>query len=231
MAWQGTGNQFLDALPSDIRERILAGAVTELLPLRRILFEPDQRIETVRFPVSGVVSLVATMQDGGNVEVATVGREGIVGVPTVLGRSLPKVTAVAQVAGRALAIPAASFVSEVERDEKVASLVHSFVHALFTLIGQNAACNRLHSITQRCARWLLMTQDRVESASFELTHEFLAQMLGARRASVTEAAGTLQDVGAISYRRGVVNVLDRDALEICSCECYRVIGESFAAMY
>ncbi|MFY9588860.1 MAG: Crp/Fnr family transcriptional regulator [Actinomycetota bacterium] len=227
-----TGNRFLDALPLEARSRLLKDSQFEQLPIRRVLWEPDDEIETVYFPISGVVSLVTLMKDGGHVEMATIGREGIVGVPMVLdGRSITNAQAVSQVVGEAISVSADVFIDEVKAGGAFASLMHNFMQALFTLVGQNAACNRRHTVTQRAARWLLLTQDRVGSDKFGLTHEFLSQMIGSRRASVTEAAGELSDAGAITYRRGVVHILSRDALEASACECYGLIRRAFDKLY
>jgi CRP-like cAMP-binding protein len=226
------GNLLVDALPAPERDRLLDGAQHEVLPLRRVLFEPDQHLRKAYFPLGGVVSLVTPMLDGSAVEMATIGREGVVGVPALLEGGLPAGSrAVSQVQGEALSISAEAFRREVAAGGRLASLVYGFMQALFTLVGRNAACNRLHYMEQRCARWLLMTHDRVASDEFKLTQEFLAQMLGSRRASVTEAAAELQRSGAISYQRGTITVINREALEASACECYAVIRRVFDSLY
>jgi CRP-like cAMP-binding protein len=226
------GNFLLDALPAAERDRLLDGAQHEALPIRRVLFEPDQRLTKAYFPLGGVVSLVTPMFDGNVVEMATIGREGVVGLPALLEGTLPAGSrGVSQVQGEALSISAEAFRREIAAGGRLVSLVHAFTQALFTLVGRNAACNRLHYMEQRCARWLLMTHDRVASDEFQLTQEFLAQMLGSRRASVTEAAAELQRNGAISYQRGTITVINREALEACACECYGVIRQVFDSLY
>jgi CRP-like cAMP-binding protein len=226
-----SGNMLLDALPESERDRLLQHAKPHHLKIRHVLFEPNRVIRDVHFPLSGIVSLVTLMKDGDVVEMATIGREGVVGVPMALNGSLiPNAQGISQVEGDSLSISVEAFQEELARGGMLRSLVNEYVQALFSLVGQNAACNRLHSIQQRCARWLLLTQDRLESDEYRLTHEFLAQMLGSRRASVTQAAGALQDEGAIRYRRGVVTILDRAALEASACECYPVIKSVFDAL-
>ena len=211
---------------------MLAGVQREALPVRRVLFEPDQCLTRAYFPLGGVVSLVTPMLDGSVVEMATIGREGVVGLPALLEGGLPAGSrGVSQVQGEALSISAEAFRREVAAGGKLAPLVHAFMQALFTLVGRNAACNRLHYMEQRCARWLLLTHDRVVSDQFKLTQEFLAQMLGSRRASVTEAAAELQRSGAISYQRGTITIISREALEACACECYGAIRQVFDSLY
>jgi CRP-like cAMP-binding protein len=169
-----------------------------------------------------VVSLVTPLEDGAIVEVATVGNEGIVGVPLVLGGSLA-VRAISQVAGWVVRMDAATFLKEVERDGPLREIVNDYLQALFGQISQAAACNRLHSNEERLSRWLLMSHDRVGVDEFGITHEFLGQMLGSRRATVTLSAGILQAAGLIRYHRGQITIIDRPGLESVSCECYGVI--------
>jgi CRP-like cAMP-binding protein len=223
---QPTGNHTLDALPTEARQRILAQLTPVNLPIKTVLFEPGEAVHHVHFPITGVVSLVTPLEDGDIVEVATVGNEGIVGVPLAVGGSL-SVRAISQVAGAALRMNVALFVAEMARVDLFRRLVQNYVQALFGQIAQAAACNRLHSNEERLSRWLLMSHDRVGSDVFDITHEFLGQMLGCRRATVSLSAGVLQAAGLIRYHRGRVTILDRPGLEQVSCECYRVIHEVF----
>jgi CRP-like cAMP-binding protein len=217
-------NRILDALPAADRERIAAGLVPVSLGIKTVLFEPGEPIRAVHFPVDGVISLVTPLDDGAIVEVATVGNEGIVGVPLVLGGSL-NVRAISQVSGHALRLDAGAFLDELGRGGAFAAIVHRYEQALFGQIAQAAACNRLHTNEERLSRWLLMSHDRVGVDDFAITHEFLGQMLGSRRATVTLSAGLLQAAGLIRYHRGHVTILDRDGLESVSCECYAVIKQ------
>jgi CRP-like cAMP-binding protein len=216
------GNRILDALPAAEWDRLAPRLNPVKLALKTVLFEPCRQIDAVYFPLNGVVSLVTPLENGAIVEVATVGNEGVVGVPLHPGGTLA-VRAITQVAGRALRVPAATFLAEVDRSGRLSDLVRRYVQALFGQISQAAACNRLHSNEERLSRWLLMSHDRVGVDEFAITHEFLGQMLGSRRATVTLSAGILQAAGLIRYQRGIVTIVDRAGLESASCECYRVI--------
>jgi CRP-like cAMP-binding protein len=218
----GTRNRILAALPPAEARRLAATMTPVTLTIKTVLFEPGQRVDAVHFPLDGVISLVTPLEDGAIVEVATVGNEGLVGVPVVPGGSLA-VRAISQVAGRSLRMDTSAFIAEMGRRGPLFDLVESYVQALFGQIAQAAACNRLHSNEERLSRWLLMSHDRVGVDEFAITHEFLGQMLGSRRATVTLSAGILQAAGLIRYQRGHVTIIDRPGLEGVSCECYGVI--------
>jgi len=217
-------NRILEALPTAERRRLAAQLIPVELPIKTVLFEPGQQIDAVYFPLDGVISLVTALDDGAIVEVATIGNEGIVGVPLLSGGSLA-VRAISQVAGRALRMKADLFLAELDRNGPLSKVVRRYLQALFGQISQAAACNRLHSNEERLSRWLLMSHDRVGVDEFAITHEFLGQMLGSRRATVTLSAGILQAAGLIRYHRGLVTVIDRPGLEAVSCECYGVIKD------
>jgi len=223
-----SGNRILDALPPEDYQRLLPGISPVSLEFKRPLLEPGKAIDTIYFPQSAVVSLLTTMDDDAAVEVATIGNEGIVGVPVFLGaqamgaRDFYQV----QVPGQAMAMNTRAFLKATRRDP-LRSLVQRYAQALFSQVTQQVACNGLHSIEERCSRWMLLTHDRVGSNEFPLTQEFLSQMLGVRRASVTVAAGILQNAGFIRYSRGQVTIIDRDGLENAACECYRIIRTEF----
>jgi CRP-like cAMP-binding protein len=218
----GGTNRLLDALPAARLPRLIGSLRPVFLDIRTVLFEPGQTIDYVDFPRNAVVSLVTPLKDGAAVEVATVGNEGIVGVPLVLRGSLA-VRAVSSVAGWVDRIDASTFLGEVERDHALRELVADYLQALFGQIAQAAACNRLHSNEARLSRWLLMTHDRLGTDEFAVTHEFLGQMLGSTRPTVTLSAQTLQTAGLIRYHSGQVTIVDRAGLELVACECYRVI--------
>ena len=218
----GAGNHLLDSLPAPEREALMAHMRPAHLTVKTVLFDPGQVIGAVHFPIDGVISLVTPLADGNIVEVATIGNEGIVGVPLVAGGSLA-VRAISQVGGRTLRLDSGTFVAEVERLPGFRRLVQRYIQALFGQISQAAACNRLHSNEERLSRWLLMSHDRVGMDAFPITHEFLGQMLGSRRATVTLSAGLLQAAGLIKYHRGRVTIVDREGLESVSCECYGII--------
>jgi hypothetical protein len=192
------------------------------LDIDTVLFEPGEPIRYVDFPRNCVISLVTPFQDGTSVEVATIGNEGIVGVPARPGGALA-FRAISSVAGWVDRMDAATFVDEVMADRRLQELVNDYVQAFFGEIAQAAACNRLHSNEERLSRWLLMTHDRVGADEFAITHEVLGQILGSRRATVTLSAESLRAAGLISYYRGQVTILDRVGLEAVACECYRTI--------
>jgi CRP-like cAMP-binding protein len=216
------GNRILDALQPSERQRILSFSTPMVLDVKTVLFEPGQPITEIYFPLDGVISLVTPLVGGAIVEVATVGNEGIVGVPIAPQGALA-VRAITQVAGRSLRMASERFLTEIDHDGQFGQLVGRYLLALFGQIAQAAACNRLHSNEERLSRWLLMSHDRVGVDEFAITHEFLGQMLGSRRATVTLSAGLLQAAGLIRYQRGHVTILDREGLEAVSCECYGVI--------
>jgi len=216
------GNHLLEALPDEERDALIQHLRPAHLSVKTVIFDPGQPISYIHFPVDGVISLVTPLADGNIVEVATIGNEGIVGVPLVPGGSLA-VRAISQVAGRTLRIEAGEFARGLERLPAFRDLVQKYVQALFGQISQAAACNRLHSNEERLSRWLLMSHDRVGTDTFAITHEFLGQMLGSRRATVTLSAGLLQSAGLIRYHRGRVTIVDREGLESVSCECYGII--------
>ena len=220
-------NALLAALGRAERARIVSFGRVVQLGLKDTLYEVNRPIRYVYFPLSGVLSLVTVLEDGRGVEIATVGNEGMVGLPAFLGaRSIPG-RAFSQVQGESLRIAAAAFRKQVGPNSALHDLLHRYAQALFNQISWSVACLRQHSIEQRCARWLLMTQDRVAGARFPLTQEFLALMLGVRRAGVSEVASALQKAGLIKYVRGVMTILDRKRLEERSCECYRVVREEY----
>jgi CRP-like cAMP-binding protein len=216
------GNHLLASLPEAERAALMVHLRPMHLTVKTVLFDPGQVIGSVHFPIDGVVSLVTPLADGNIVEVATIGNEGIVGVPLVAGGSLA-VRAISQVGGRTMRMDASLFVAELERLSSFRRLVQRYIQALFGQISQAAACNRLHSNEERLSRWLLMSHDRVGTDTFPITHEFLGQMLGSRRATVTLSAGLLQAAGLIRYHRGRVTIVDRDGLEGVACECYGII--------
>ncbi|HUY09826.1 MAG TPA: Crp/Fnr family transcriptional regulator [Candidatus Dormibacteraeota bacterium] len=220
-ATQVSGNRLLALLPDWDRARILQKLEPRSLEARTVLFEPGEAVDTVYFPLDGVVSLVTVLEHGGPVEVATVGNEGIVGVPAALGGSLA-VRAISQVPGRYLNMSMGAFFEELAVNQALARLVQFYVQALFGQISQAVACNRLHSTEERLSRWLLMTQDRVGGEQFSITQEFVGQMLGVGRATAALAADALERAGLVSCRPGHIEIASRHGLEQVACECYRV---------
>jgi CRP-like cAMP-binding protein len=216
-------NRILASLPATEHRR----ALTKLEPtsFRRglPLYEPDKPISYVYFPRTGVASMVARMEEGGTFEVATIGNEGVVGLSAYLGNGHSSMEVFVQIPGEALRMDADAFLREIRASSAWREVIRRYSQALLTQVGQSAACNRAHPIGQRCARWLLMSHDRVLGDEIALTHEYLGEMLGVRRASVTQAAGKLKSRKLIDYHRGKIRVLDRKGLEKAACECYRFI--------
>jgi CRP-like cAMP-binding protein len=226
-----TGNRLLDSLPRAELDLLLANSSLVALNRHHTLYEPNDTIEAIFFPVDGIVSLVCLMKEGGGVETATIGREGIVGSPVFHGVTKASQQAIVQVPGSAYRIDAAAFTRSLPQLPTLSTLVHRFSVVLFTLAAQNSGCNRKHSIEERCCRWMLMVADRLDRDTFELTHDFIAQMLGVRRASVTEALGALEKRGLVKTSRGRISLVDRPGLEAAVCECYAVIRGAVARLF
>ena len=223
-------NRLLAALPESDAQAVSARLEQISVGLRHMLQEPDEPIRYVYFPIAGVMSLVLDTQEGA-VEVATVGNEGMVGTPLLLGADRSPTQAFCQVPGEVLRMKAQDFMAAVRQSVALHDLLHRYAQALMNQISQSVACNHLHPIEQRMCRWLCMTHDRVGANEFSLTQEFLAQMLGVRRPSVTVVAGMLQKAGLISYSRGRITVLDREGLEGGACECYRRVRDEFERLF
>jgi len=220
-------NRLLVHLPQDDQERLNRFLEPVVLEYKHELYNADERIEFVHFIESGVGSLVCTMANGQAAEVGTVGNEGLVGLPVLMGDDRAPSTMYIQVPGRGLRMNARAFREQLEQSQPMRAAMLRYAHVFFNQVAQTAACAHFHSLEQRCCRWLLMTHDRMPSDTFLLTHEFLAMMLGVRRAGVSLAAGALQRAGMIRYHRGRITILDRKGLEDCACECYAVSKAEF----
>ena len=222
-------NRLLGALPEADFERLKGQLRTRDGEQKYVLADAGDPLNEVYFPVDAVVSVLTRMDDGASVEIATVGNEGLVGVAVAWGADSmnPKEFATVQVPGTIVSMDREAFRDEVQRQGPLASLVERYTQAFFTQVSQQVACNGLHSVEQRCARWLLMTQDRAGTDEFPMTHEFLAQMLGVRRATVTVTAGILQKAGFVQFSRGRVAIVDRQGLENATCECHAVTREVY----
>lgn len=219
----GQDNRLVASLGPDERDRLGPHLRRVALRHRQVLFEPEDEVTTAYFPVGAVVSMLVVLKDGRQIELATLGREGGVGLPTLLDDTRALWRAMVQVPGPALTLPIELLEEEMGRSPSVRDRLDRYLLALMSQIGQAVACNRLHPVEQRTARWLLVTHDRVGEDEFPMTHQFLSEMLGVRRASVTEAAGALQARGLIDYERGRIRIGDRAGLEAASCECYDVV--------
>ena len=197
------------------------------LTYRQSLYRARQPLDFVYFIETGVGSLVNTMANGQAAEVGTIGNEGMVGLPLLLGDDRAPTSVYVQVPGEGLRMTAARFSAELARSASMRTVMLRYAHALFNQVAQSAACNHFHTLQQRCCRWMLMTHDRMQSDEFLLTQEFLAMMLGVQRTGVSAAAGALQRAGLIRYSRGVVTILDRRGLRQRACECYGLSKREF----
>ena len=201
------------------------------LQVRHSVYQAGEPIEYVYFPHGCVISVHIRMDNGMAVETAAVGREGFVGLPVFLGTDRTTSTAFCQVPGRASRIKAGAFRTAVNGSTAINALFLRYTQSVLTQVSQTAACNRAHTVEERCARWLLMIHDQVEGGSFSFTQEFLAEMLGVRRPRVSVAASTLARAGLIAYSRGRVRILDRPGLEAAACECYQVIAREYTRLF
>jgi CRP-like cAMP-binding protein len=218
----GNLNRLLGAIPAADYARILPSLTVVPLKLKDILHKPGDPIRDVYFPGGGFCSILTVLEDGSMVEIATIGREGIVGVTAVLDGT--PVTSAAMVQGETdtcYRMSVDAFRRENDRHGAFHELMSHYAQALFGFVAQSTACNAVHSVEQRLARWLLMARDRMGRDDFPLTQEFVSMMLGASRTTVTVVAGTLQKAGLIRYHRGHVAIVDGRKLEAASCECYR----------
>jgi CRP-like cAMP-binding protein len=220
-------NKILAALPAREYERLLPHLEPVSLPLGKVLYETGDSIHDVYFPNTGVVSLVTHLKEGASVEVGLIGREGMVGISVVLGDGIASNQAIVQIADGAMQLSVNALKEELSEGGQLQPLLLLYTQILLRQVSQTAACNRTHHIGERLARWLLTCQDRVESDELRLTQEFIAEMLGTRRAGVSEAATMLQVAGLIRYTRGHITILDREGLEEFACECYGVVKKEF----
>jgi CRP-like cAMP-binding protein len=218
-------NSLLAAVPRKEYLRLAAELEPVSLTFGEVLYEPGQTIRHVYFPHQSLISLL-TLADGHlALEVGLIGREGMVGIPLVLGHTTSSVRALVQGSGTASRMATAVFLREFRQSASLKKELYRYTHSLMAQISQTAACNRFHVVEERLARWLLMTHDRVKSDCFRMTHEFLGHMLGVRRVGVTTAAHSLQQRKLIGYSRGDITILDRGGLEAAACACYAVVKD------
>ncbi|MBW4450199.1 MAG: Crp/Fnr family transcriptional regulator [Spirirestis rafaelensis WJT71-NPBG6] len=223
-------NRLLAALPDAEYQHLVPHLERVPLSLKQVLYKAGELIEYVYFPDSAVVSLMSTPEEGSMVEVGLVGNEGIVGIPAVLGDNIGTTTAMVQVAGFGMRMKASLLKTEFQRGGSLQSLLLRYTIALYALVSQGVACNRLHHLEERLARWLLLLCERVQSNELPLTQVFMSKMLGVRRAGVTEAANSLQRAGIIRYSRGMITILNRQELEAASCPCYKIVKSEYARL-
>ena len=220
-------NRLLGALPADDLRRLRRHLEPVLLSHGKVLFEIGEPLRRVYFMEAGVVSLVSVFSDGTCAEMAAVGREGVVAVSALLGGDLALGRYVVQIPGAALAMDAGRFRNALQHEPKLRAACQAYAQAFFGQILHNVACNAAHSVERRCARWLLMSHDRADGDTIALTQEYLAEMLGVRRQTVTGVARALQRAELIGYRRGMITGLDRPGLEAAACECYRLTRDLY----
>ncbi|MEQ8385625.1 MAG: Crp/Fnr family transcriptional regulator [Coleofasciculus sp. A1-SPW-01] len=216
-------NQLLTALADQEYQRLVPHLEEVSVPLGQILYQPGEPILHIYFPNRAMVSLVTLLANGSTTEVGMVGKEGMVGIPVFLGDRMAINQAVVQLEGTAMKMDASILKREFDRGGRLQQLLLFYTQTLLNQVSQTAACNRQHRLEQRLARWLLSAQDSISGSELRLTQEFLGNMLGTRRATVTVAAGKLQEAGAIRHHRGMITILNRELLETIACECYSVV--------
>jgi CRP-like cAMP-binding protein len=226
-----TGNLLLARLRPDESRRLASDLRPVALDFKQVLYEAWTPIDYLYFPERGVLSALTVMDDGSAIEVATFGNEGAAGVPALVGAAMSPNRILAQVPGQAHRMDLAVARRELKEGGQLGEFLLLYHAAFIGQISQSVACNGLHSIQKRCARWLLMTHDRVDEDEFPLTHEFLAIMLGVRRPGVTEVLQALKGKGLIDYSRGSITVHDKPGLEAASCECYRKTREVYDRLF
>ncbi len=222
-------NRLLARLPVWDQSRIGRKLVARRLEMGTVLFEPGAIVDEVNFPLDGVFSLETCLESGESVEVATIGNEGVVGVPAMVGGSLA-VRAVSQVAGRSLSLSMSDFMEELAASQAMARLVQNYIQVLFGQIALAVACNRLHSSEERLSRWILLSQDRIGKDEIAITQGGLGPMLGTRQSVVALATDALVGAGMIRYWPSHIEVIDRSRLEVAACECYRVLRAELDAV-
>ena len=225
-----TVNLLLDAMGHDARESLLAKSRRIPIEVGRVLFRPGDTVSYVPFPLIGTLSLLAQPEDGMPVEAATIGNEGAAKLPAALGSGTASQELIGQVEGEMITVPIETFTKHVEEQDRFKDLVYGYIEALVVQISLTAACNAVHHVNQRCARWLLQTHDRVLGDTFGLTQEYLGVMLGVQRPTVSIAQRTLREAGCITFSRGSITVVDREGLEAAACHCYEVIRTEYSRL-
>ncbi len=223
-------NRLLRALSETEYERLATDLQTMPLRMNDLLHEPGVWASSVYFPAKGVISMLTVLASGTAIEVATIGNEGMADLSAFFGLRTSPARLLVQVPGWAYFMNREAFDEHLARSTELRQVLGQYSISMFIEVSQTAACNRLHVVEQRCARWLLMTHDRVDGDKFPITQEFLSEMLGVRRATVSVAAEGLQRADLIRYRRGEMEILDREGLEARACECYAIIRERFDAL-
>jgi len=222
------GNSLLAVLPGEIYDKLTPHLEQVWLERGKILHHPGETINELYFPINSLISITVTMSDGSTAEAGMVGNREVCGINAIMGgRETTQTEYIVQIAGSAIKVPARPLLEEFDRTKKLRDVLLSSTQALIAQISQTTACNSLHILEQRLARWLLEAQDRIDSDDLKLTQEFISHMLGVRRAGVTQAAQKLQDRNLIHYNRGHVKILDQQGLEATSCECFMTLREEY----
>jgi CRP-like cAMP-binding protein len=224
-------NYLFAALPVEDQEHLLPNVERVALPLGDVIYEADASIGYIYFPTSGVVSVLCTTNDGASIEAATVGMEGMVGIPVFLGVETSPYQVIVQVAGEALRMNADVFREVAGQSGRLHDLLHLYTYALMNQMSLSVACNRFHSVERRLARWLLMMQDRAKTDEFNFTQELISRMIGTRRPHVSTAVGNLHNTGLIRNGRGKIDILDREGLMKISCDCYLTAKKRFDGLF
>ena len=222
-----SNNLLLAALPSEDYKHLIPHLDEVSFTIGKVLHPPGEPIKDVYFPIHGMISLISIMEDGSTTEIALVGNEGMIGMPVFWGGNYSNNCAVVQLEGNGWKLNAEVFKQKFLRSEALQKRLLLYTQALLTQVSQNAACNRQHTIEERLCRWLLSVCDCIGKDNFPLTQEFISQMLGIRRSSVTVAAGTLQKAGLIRYNRGNINIINVKDLEAAACECYCLVKQEY----
>jgi CRP-like cAMP-binding protein len=220
-------NRLLASLPDEVQSTLQPHLKTAALPRGGVLYEADAPLTRVYFVEVGAVSLVTIFEDGTTAEMATVNREGLVGIDALLGGKHAFGRYVVAIPGSALTLEVSRFQAALRENTRLRAACEAYAQAFLAHLLQNVACNAAHTVEQRCARWLLMCAGQTDDDAFALTQEYLAEMLGVRRSTVTVIAGTLQQTGLIRYCRGSITVVDRRGLEAVACECHRIIRSRY----
>ncbi|MGL5795167.1 MAG: Crp/Fnr family transcriptional regulator [Waterburya sp.] len=224
-------NQLLAALPTSEYQRLLPHLQPVILTPGQILYQPQEQIRYAYFPEQGLISIITILENGATIEAARIGKDGLLGIPIILGSNSSINSAMVLIAGKAMRLKAEILQQEFNRGEELQRLLLLYIQVRLTQIAQNVACQSQHKIEQRLARLLLSIHDYLEQQQFALTQELIATMLGVRRAGVTNAAHNLQRAKIINYRRGNITILDREGLEQASCECYSIIKTEFQKLF
>lgn len=220
-------NLLLSRLPEEEYQMLRPHLEYFPTPLKTVLFERGKEIRHVYFPLSGAHSVLAVMEDGAAVEVGTVGFEGLSTVDVLTGSKQSTETTICQIPGESLRLPVDKFNQFLETAKELRRLSYRFLQAYLSQVSQSVACNRLHTTEERFARWILVSHDRAKGTTFHITQEFLADMLGVHRPSITLIARSFQQAGLLTYRRGEVTILDRAGIEDACCECYSVVRTQY----